>query len=411
MRTVSSTRRPALIASLFTVLLAGVAAPASAYPNTFAAVVQKHFAAWDADHNGTLSPDEVDKLTVDPSWKGDDAAAIATLKIAMRSKKEPLASLTLADLEKAAAKPLAEEPDAVPTQPGVVKKPATLQARFAVSSRAIRSVKRDLFADPTPDLDKFHQGRIGDCFFVSMVGAMVERDPESVKKMIVPDDKNGYTVTFGTKKTVTVEPFTDVEFALVSTTGDEGLWLPVLEKAFGELRNDSKPEDKRTQSVTDAIARGGDIGGSIVVLTGHRAERVGLRPDKNPAAKNQEAFLETLRTKIGAAVKAKKLVGAGTDDKPNVPGINPNHAYAIFDYDSRTDTLKMWNPHGNTFRPKAAPGLTAGYPTKGGRFEMPLKDFAATFRGLCIETDEPFDTPTSTPRKAATGTKKPASKT
>ncbi len=392
-------RSPRLVPAL--ALLLSLAAHAAALGNTFATIVEKRFPEWDTDRNGVLTPDEIDRLTVDPKWKGDDAAAIATLKLSMRSKKEPINSLALADLQTASTRNLRPEDDELPAANGVAKKPDTLQSRFDRASRAIRSAKRDLFLDPTPDLDKFHQGRIGDCFFVSMVGAMVERDPSSVRNMIGQLPDKSYDVHFGNKQHVNIQPLTDVEYALVSTTGDEGVWLPVLEKAFGSLRMETKPEDQRVQSATDSIARGGNIGNSIQILTGHKAERIALKPDRNPEAKDKVAFLDKLRAKLTAGTEAKRIMGAGTDENPGVPGVNPNHAYAIFSYDPKTDSLSMWNPHGNTFRPKGTPGLANGYPTKGGRFTVPLSDFAVTFRGLFIETDQAPDVQVRTPRTTA----------
>jgi hypothetical protein len=393
MRSTTRFIRPAALVAALALLHAGAAL---ALANTFSTIVQRRFPEWDLDRNGVLTPEEIDRLTVDPRWKGDDAAAIATLKISMRSKKDPIASLALKDLETVSSRALAQDDDLNPSDARVAKKPDTLQLRFDRSSRAIRAAKRELFLDPTPDLDKFRQGRIGDCFFVSMVGAMVERDPQSVKRMISQGPDKDYTVVFGNKQSVTISPLTDVEYALVSTTGDEGLWLPVLEKAFGSLRMETRPEDQRAQSVTDAIARGGNIGNSIQILTGHKAERIGLDPERNPEARDRAAFLEKIRPRIAQAAEARRLMGAGTDPDPGVPGISPNHAFAILSYDAKTDTLRMWNPHGNTFRPKGPPGLANGYPTRAGRFEMPLKDFAVTFRGLFIETDQPPDVRTRT---------------
>ncbi len=363
-------------------------------PRTLAGIVKLHFKQWDADSNGKLTADEIDRLTVDSAWKGDDAAAIAALKLAFRARNSPLESLSLADVEPAALREAPRDPDAESPEVHDGMKPATLEASFERASRTIRRAKRSIFLDPTPDLDRLHQGRIGDCFFVAMVGAMVERDAESVKKMIAvpsrPDD--AINVTFAGGRTVAVPPLTDAEFALASTTGDEGAWLPILEKAFGSVRMSGRPEDKRQLSDTDAIARGGSIGTSIEVLTGHRAESIRLSGEKTPRSpEDQAAFVSSIRTRITEALAAKRLIGAGTDKEPGVPGISPNHAYAVLSYNKDTDTVHLWNPHGNSFRPKGAPGKTTGYPTRAGKFDVPLDEFVVTFRRLFIETDRPPD--------------------
>jgi hypothetical protein len=374
--------------ALFAVLFLG---PAALAAPTFSDIVHRRFQAWDANGDGKLMPDEVDRLSVDAAWKGDDAAAIATIKLAMRSKKDAIASLSLADLEETSQRPLDQDQElALPAvEDAAAKKPDTLQSRYVRAARSIKSAKRDLFLDPTPDLDKLHQGRIGDCFFVSVVGAMVERNPQSVKTMIVSEGgEKGFKVSFGNGKTVTVPPLTDVEYALTSTTGDEGVWLPVLEKAYGAVRAERLPESKRPQSTTDAIARGGSSATSIQYLTGHKTESVKLAKGKATAP---DTLLATLRTKLTAAAQEHRLMAAGTDAEPGTPGINGNHAYAILGFDDASGMVHLWNPHGNTFKPKGEPGKMNGYPTKGGRFDVPLAEFATIFRGVAIETEKPVD--------------------
>ncbi len=59
---------------------------------------------------------------------------------------------------------------------------------------------------------------------------------------------------------------------------------------------------------------------------------------------------------------------------------HPNHAYAVLDFDEKTDALTLWNPHGTNFTPKDSPGKTAGYPRKDGIFAIPLTDFVLESR-------------------------------
>ena len=61
------------------------------------------------------------------------------------------------------------------------------------------------------------------------------------------------------------------------------------------------------------------------------------------------------------------------------PGVVNDHAYAVLGYDAKADTLHIWNPWGNHFEPKGDMGLEHGYSTKGGHFDMPLKDFVRVY--------------------------------
>jgi tetratricopeptide (TPR) repeat protein len=94
-----------------------------------------------------------------------------------------------------------------------------------------------------------------------------------------------------------------------------------------------------------------------------------------------------LREKIAFASTNKLLMVADTLE-PSTPGLMPTHAYALLDYDSRADTVKLWNPHGNNFKPRGRPGLSNGYTTTNGVFTMPLPDLAAQFEHVTFERPE-----------------------
>ena len=89
---------------------------------------------------------------------------------------------------------------------------------------------------------------------------------------------------------------------------------------------------------------------------------------------------------LAKAFAEKRLVTCGTGSGGKVPNVAGNHAYAVTGYDAKTDRISLWNPHGQTFTPKGEAGLKNGYPTKGGRFSMPLPEFMQAFGGLAFET-------------------------
>jgi hypothetical protein len=443
------------------VLLAGSAAfgqpegaAAAKKPARFEEIVATRFVAWDADGNGALSPGEIDKACVDPKIKGAEAAAVAALKRIVRSDKYELPALTKEYLTKAtprqkpasAAKGDADREDST-ERDGAGEKPkwvdnATPRPRTAPASAStakltmrpdfaarfkncmdrIEKTDRSLFAgNLEPTIEHCHQGPLGDCFFVSVVGAAVKHDAAGLRKMIKErpaSEGSGYTVKFGTGREVTVSPLTDAEIAISSTTqdkgGDEGLWLAVLEKAFGTSRLEDMPNRYETESATDAIAKGGNTATSIRLLTGHTTERIALKRrarmawmeqyDVNkrllPPPANSRVVMQTVeapeklakkvREKVPAALKAGKIVATGTSEEKQPPGISGKHAYAVLAYDGNKDTLTLWNPHGNTFSPRGGkePGLSSGYPTKAGVFELPVGEFVRIFNGVTIETEK-----------------------
>ncbi len=394
------------------VLLAapGLAAP----PTPFTSEVESRFAEWDKNSDGVLQPRELDSLVVDNQITGNAAAALGALKAAQRSVKAPIPPVTIEYLHNYEQ----QTADHARTAPN-------FDRAFARALKRISSPKRDLLSSEEPSLDSCHQGPLGDCYFISVVGAAVARDADAVRKMISVADDGSFNVTFGDGRHAHVEQLTDTELALTSTTGSNGLWLPVLEKAYGSIRTESLPEDKQSESTTDAIAHGGSAGSTIRLLTGHEIDRFSFRPrarkigstaadvtepgtspDKSKPAEAKTTagvidagmlathladVLPKVREQLIASIRDHRLVAAGTAKEGKLPpGVNPNHAYAILGYDATSDTVRLWNPHGNTFRPKGDPGLDHGYPTKAGQFDMPLDDLARTFAGISFETDKPL---------------------
>lgn len=411
----------------------------------FSEVIKAQFASWDSDNDGTLSPAEVDKACVDPALTGSAAAAAAAIKRIVRSEKFELPPLTLEYL--GTARPLRparaspgldsdredstehttrpdgqDMPSPADSLPGRIARPASpvpdFHGRFVQCLTRIEKTDRDLFkSERGVTIDHCHQGPLGDCFLVAPLGGLAKRNPAAFKDMITPlTGDEGYNVKFGNGRTVRVSPLTDAEIAISSTTGDkggqDGLWLAVLEKAYGSLRREDNPARHEMESATDAIAKGGSSAGVIQMLTGHRTERIVLKRarkgwipeefDRNkrriaPAAgtvpMEPAGDVDVLASKVRAGVKAAmdagRLVATGTGQEHQPPGISGKHAYAVIGYDAPEDTLTLWNPHGNTFKPKGEPGRAAGYPTKAGIFAIPVKDFVRVFIGVTIETDKP----------------------
>lgn len=401
-------RKSVLFLSLLALCPAALAQTAAKKPEArpFATVAATAFDKWDADDNNVLSPQEIDRLVVDPRVRGEEAAAIAAMKLVVRSTKIAPPELTKDFVENRSKEPAGEPlpdpaPNAKPGQPDAkaptpdadkpkpaTRPPASLERRYQSALRRIKSAKPDLFADGTPDIDHCRQGPLGDCFFVAGVGAYVERDPQAIKSMIRENRIDGavvsYTVTFGGGDPVTIPALTDAQFALTSSTGGDGVWLQVLEQAYGSVRNKAKPEAKQTEEASDAIARGGSLGTTLRVFTGHAIDRTRLRS----AADKDPELVSKVKSSLASAMKDRRLAGASTGSTtPLPPGVNGKHAYAILGYDAAAGTVELWNPHGNSYRPKGEPGLERGYETKAGIFKVPVTEFVRIFDSLVIETD------------------------
>jgi hypothetical protein len=399
------------------------ASPKAANPDsataTFDATVAQHFDAWDADDDLTLSPDEIDRACIDPKVTGAAAAAIAAIKRVVRSNSYEVPPLTLDGLTKAqrtrAAAPKADAPtpasagdadraDSGETRPaaGAPKRAPNFAASFRSGLSRIQTTPRVLFADDTPDLDACRQGPIGDCWLLASVGAFVHRDPKALQELVTAT-KDGFRVRFADGQSVDVAPLTDAELALSGTTGDEGLWLPVVEKAMGQLRQLQNPQKHTADTASDALA-GGSTATVLRMLTGKTTERLAFHkkvpatktpPPKPPAAEPADT-VEALATKahdaLAAAFADKRLVTCSTNTAAHPPGIAGKHAYAVLGYDAAAQVVTVWNPHGRSRKVDGEPGLHHGYATTKGVFALPLREFVQAFSSMAWETSTPLPT-------------------
>jgi hypothetical protein len=340
----------------------------------FLDAVECRFDDWDGNDDGTLSVAELDAAVADTGTRGPAAAAVAALKRASRSRRYQLPALTRGSIrDLAGAKPASDRPN--------------LPAMFAGGLAAIERADRRLFAAGKPRFETIHQGKLGNCFCLAPLAAVLGRDPRRVVQMFEPRSDGGYRVTLGTR-TVDVPPVTDAELAMTAGNEQDGVWINVYEKAIGTARLLDKPPAERTGTAIDDIARGGSAGTMLSYITGHKIQRFSCKfaRDEAVSSARREELLSQLRTFMAQAEREKRPMTCGTE-KTTTPGLTPNHAYAILGYDAQTCRVRLWNPHGSEFKPQGPAGLEHGYPRRDGIFEMPLAEFVLAFAGLAVETD------------------------
>lgn len=341
--------------------------------SAFVQQVQANFPAWDLNKDGKLTVEEIDKAVANPKVKGPAAAAAAALRRAAHSKSRELPVVTLANLPQLDAQK--------------ESKTLSLESMYTSALERIGKTNRELFGGGPPDLSKLHQGRLGDCFCLAPMGALINRDPKQVMQMFTLGTDGTCTVNFGGKNSVKVTMPTDAEVAVMANTGGDGVWLNVYEKAIGLSR--SKPGDDPANAI-NVVSKGGSAGTMVAFVTGHEIERFSCTPwrDTKVSEAERKQKLEELRGKLVATQQKRRLICGGTGGGIKVPGIVGNHAYAILNYDVRSDLITLWNPQGNTFHPKGAPGLTTGYETVSGRFTLPLPELVTFFGGFSFEQDK-----------------------
>jgi hypothetical protein len=343
-------------------------------------LIETRFPRWDSNHDGSLDVQEVNAQIESVSVRGPEAALmVAIFRQLLGGGKGDHSSVTRQELLQAAG-----------------------DAKFAKAvqnlSRKVTTLDRRLFLDGDPNLVSFHQGRVGDCYLLAAIAAAVNRDPQAVRSMIHPAKNNEFEVVFGDGQVIHAPAVTDGELLLGSRVDrTHGIWLTVLEKAFGIIRarnkakKSGKPRDAQPV-VPEELIGGGDPAQIISLLTGHKTKRArssdtAQAKPKGPVPLSAQQFHELL----ARLVRDRRLICTGIGkDKKRPPGIVGGHIYAVLDYDVANRRVKVFNPWGQTFNPKGAPGLANGYATAHGQFDVPLDEFRTVFGGVCYETTEPL---------------------
>ena len=343
--------------------------------SAFLEQLKASFTRWDLDRNGQLSVQEIDKAVANPEVKGAAAAVAAALRRAAHNKSYELPQLTLANLTQM-----------VPYDKTRTKLP-DLESLYSAAFTRIAQANHELFPAGPPDLAKLHQGRLGDCFCLAPMGAMINRDPKQVMQMFSPGRDGTCTVNFGGKQSVKVLMPTDAEIAVMASTEGDGVWLNVYEKAIGLAR--SKQGDDPANAI-NVVNKGGSAGTMVAFVTGHEIKRISCSPWRDPKVTEAERKqqLEELRAALVSNQQKRRLICGGTGASRKIPAILGNHAYAILHYDIQTDLITLWNPNGNTFHPKGPAGLVNGYETVNGRFTLPLTELVIFFGGFSFEQDQ-----------------------
>jgi hypothetical protein len=137
-------------------------------PDSLVNVVTTRFTEWDTNHDGVLTTNELNAAVADVKITGKDAAAIAALKRASRSSRTKCPPLTLENVSELA------------TNPPAAGKPDLARMFRESLSRITNTTCLELFATGLPRLETIHQGKLGNCFCLAPLGAMVGRDPAQV---------------------------------------------------------------------------------------------------------------------------------------------------------------------------------------------------------------------------------------
>lgn len=332
--------------------------------DAFSTIVFKQFSTLDADKDGFIRKDDLNQALQNPKFTGDDAAMIATLR-AVIGDLDTLVDDAGFDADGVTQADMTEYDRLVATDP---KNALVLQVQnqFSFAKSKIAGKSANLF-DADPAVLSVQQGMIGDCWLISSVVAVGVLDPAKIRALIKPDP-NGkdFVVNFpGIRGEIKVTAPTDGEIATFALSN--GVWLPVLEKAFGIALQQDALFFHSKSGLKDID--GGFIKRGLEVVTGHSVDEDEL----------SVTFKGTTRDKLKTAIKNKKAICAAAhseifssrDTRDN--GLPIGHAYSVLGFDEKADKIKIRNPWGS-----------AGAPF-GDVFEMTIPEFDQNFSIIAYE--------------------------
>ena len=234
------------------------------------------------------------------------------------------------------------------------------------------------------------QGALGDCYFLSAIGAVAKANPALLKKLIKGPLKDGsYEVTLHIKEDrffdfmedrtphkVIVTPEFLVDSSgnpLYAKGGDSELWVMLLEKAFAILRGEERTDKKKKFGEGYDVLTGGWGEEGMEVLTGKEADTLWIKDMSD----------EEIEKTITSALKDKRPITTGTIPGPDegkkatkkqvaAGGLNIvlGHEYFVIEY--KSGKLKLRNPHNSD--------------SKGGReITLELADYKKYYRNICVQ--------------------------
>ncbi len=210
------------------------------------------------------------------------------------------------------------------------------------SSLTYKSATGTLFVGEPSHLDE-HQGMLGDCYFISTIGKIADRNPNAIRNMFVDNGDGTFTVRFyanGVADYVTVDRrlptysngvlgYSGYGSSVTSTTNP--LWIPLAEKAYAQWNETGK--EGRNGTNTYAGIEGGWMAYVDAQILGKPAASY------NVASNTKQAMIDGLNSNKAITIGTNSSVGNG---------LVGGHAYGVIGYNASNDTFVLYNPWGNT---------------------------------------------------------------
>ena len=188
-----------------------------------------------------------------------------------------------------------------------------------IAPKNLMDLKDALLFPHEPCIQDVFQGDLGDCYYISTIAAIVEKDPGFIKKMMRDDGKGNVYVRLydkGKKIYVKVKKSVPKDDSGNDIYAHGALWVQMLEKAF---------------VISGLHAKNPEA------LQERKAEFNQLNAEHKRSYKNVESGTETEALKV--------LTGSGEDAEPT----NPDLVFGFYIHYPREDDHRVPSPSGSLY--------------------------------------------------------------
>lgn len=336
------------------------------------ALIDNNFDTWDRNSDGRITWSEMRKNVADPTIKGKEAAALATLYSSIndataergRVRKLPVTTELLEDWKDDREFAQDEGED------------FAADLYFQRYLGKLEQASTELFADNLPNAFSISQGYGPSCAFLATTTAQARINPHVIVESIHERPDHKLEVKFpGLHKPVVIAPTTDTETALFASAGKNGTWLNSLEKAWGTLESKNPLAAFETASWPAKSIRAWSGGDAVTTSV----------PKKLEEWKSGEipSFLEDARKELAS----NHIVVTWTrNGERTLENLVVGHAHTLTGIDPDAGTVELRNPWGHR-----EPLDVDGKPRDGrddGVFEVTFQEYVRDFGRIAMQTND-----------------------